>query len=271
MTDELPDPSSAAPDALPDDVARRGIAEAAQRLRATIGDDRLDLPVASCPGWSLERLVGHTGRVHRWVTGKLLDPASAVRRSDDVADQPPAGTDIGPWFDVGVAALLDALASADLEAECDTWAGRRPTRFWLRRMLQETTLHAWDAEATVGAPSTIPLAIALDGIDEVLEMILPYRFDLEAFGASGETIHLHATDDELGEGFAPGAGEWLLTIRPDGLELARTHAKGDVAVRGPAASLLLLTWGRTTVTDDAALTVFGDAGVLERLARAATL
>lgn len=248
-----------------DATSRTAIAAAAGRLGSTVGPDTLGLPVAACPGWSLERLVGHTGRVHRWVTGKLLDPGSAVRRSDDVADQPPEGPAIATWFDAGAAALLDALATVDLDAEIDTWAGRQPTRFWLRRMLQETTVHAWDAEATVGTPQPIDPAIALDGVDEVLDMILPSRFDVAGFGGAGETIHLHATD----EGLPEGAGEWLLTIGAERVEVAREHAKGDVAVRGPASSLLLLMWSRPAgaLADD--LTVFGERSVLDRYAAAA--
>jgi len=49
------------------------------------------------------------------------------------------------------------------------------------------------------------------------------------------SIHLHRTD---------GEGEWL--IEPSGSEIiiSRQHAKGDVAVRGSAISLLLYLWGR---------------------------
>lgn len=249
-----------------DDVtSRSAIADAAHRLGATIRPVTLGLPVAACPGWSLERLVGHTGRVHRWVTGKLLDPGSAVRRSDDITDHPPEGPTIATWFEVGATALIDALATVDLDAEADTWAGRRPTRFWLRRMLQETTVHAWDAEATVGTPQAIDAAIALDGIDEVLEVILPLRFDVAGFGGTGETIHLHATD----EGLPEGAGEWLLTVGAERVEVAREHAKGDVAVRGPASSLLLLMWGRPAGSPSDDLSIFGQRPILDRYAAAA--
>ncbi len=234
----------------------------------SITPSTLDLPVAACPGWSLEDLVVHTGRVHRFVTGKLRDPGFAIERSVDIEDRPETRDATAGWFEAGAADLLAALDAADPEAVTTSWAGPQPPRFWLRRMLQETTVHAWDAEATVGEPAVVSVAVALDGIDEVLDVIFPRRFDVAGFlgsgaEASGATIHLHATD----EGLPEGAGEWLLTVRPGGLEVVRDHAKGDVAVRGPAAALYLLVWSRIPAGADE-LTVFGDAAVLDRLAAA---
>ena len=87
--------------------------------------------------------------------------------------------------------------------------------------------------------------------DELFENFLPLV--AEAFGGTGQTMHLHATD-------APG--EWQLTFEPDAVHVERMHAKGDVAVRGPAAALLLLLWHRTD-TSAPGLEVFGDDDVLE--------
>ena len=52
---------------------------------------------------------------------------------------------------------------------------------------------------------------------------------------NGETLHFHRTD---------GDGEWLVRLTPDGPEVERAHAKGDVAVRGSASDLLLARAGR---------------------------
>ena len=48
------------------------------------------------------------------------------------------------------------------------------------------------------------------------------------------TVHLHGTDTESG-------GEWF--IHADG-RVEAVHAKGDVAVRGPASDLLLVLYAR---------------------------
>ena len=44
--------------------------------------------------------------------------------------------------------------------------------------------------------------------------------------------------------------------------VTREHAKGSAAVRGPAATLLAVLWGRRPLTD---ADVVGDAAVAERL------
>src|SRR6266704_1798496 len=51
----------------------------------------------------------------------------------------------------------------------------------------------------------------------------------------GQSLHFHATDPGLS-----GAGEWLVTRTPSGVTVVRGHGKADVALRGPAASLLLV-------------------------------
>jgi hypothetical protein len=86
------------------------------------------------------------------------------------------------------------------------------------------------------------------------------RFLLQRLGravltGSGETIHLHATDDGI-EG-----GEWLLTLASDGVEVEHGHGKGDAAVRAPASDLVLFVWNRIDLDQ---LEVFGDAALLEQ-------
>ena len=50
-------------------------------------------------------------------------------------------------------------------------------------------------------------------------------------------------------------------LSPDGITFDQGHAKGDAALRGKAADLLLWSWNRVPV--DARFEVFGDAAVLE--------
>jgi predicted lipid carrier protein YhbT len=64
------------------------------------------------------------------------------------------------------------------------------------------------------------------------------------------TLHVHCTDVE---------GEWLVTPVESGVDVLRAHAKGDAALRGPAADLLLRLHGRGEGGE-----VMGDPGVLDR-------
>ena len=52
-------------------------------------------------------------------------------------------------------------------------------------------------------------------------------------------MHVHSTDAD---------GEWLVDF-DNGLAVTREHAKGDVAVRGPASDLMLVLYGRVPARD----------------------
>jgi predicted lipid carrier protein YhbT len=74
----------------------------------------------------------------------------------------------------------------------------------------------------------------------------------------GETLHFHCTDV---------TGEWLVTMRSDGIDLTREHAKGDVAAKGTASDLLCWLEGRGPIDR---LEVFGDEALLARWREVAT-
>jgi hypothetical protein len=121
-------------------------------------------------------------------------------------------------------------------------------------MAIETALHRFDAEGAHGDGRPIDTDLALVAIDELFEVLLPSR-GTSGLDRSGETLHLHATDVEAGQ------GEWLITLGADGVAVEHVHAKGDVAVRGTASDLLLLLWNRVPADR---FEVFGDRGLLDR-------
>ncbi|HEV2311090.1 MAG TPA: maleylpyruvate isomerase N-terminal domain-containing protein, partial [Acidimicrobiia bacterium] len=124
--------------------------------------------------------------------------------------------------------------SAELERPADepawTFAPPPTVGFWQRRQAHETAMHRVDAELASGAASPVEGDLAADGVDEWLHL-LAYRPGRPAPAGTGETLHLHCTDRP---------GEWMLRLTPGGLEIEPTHAKGDVAARGPASDLLLV-------------------------------
>ena len=209
--------------------------------------------VPACPGWTVDDLLAHLGVIHHRVAD-VVGRGATERPESPVA---PATGRLG-WYEAGLAALLDTLRAADPSAPVWSWAGIVPVEFWLRRMAQETLVHRVDAEEATGTAGPVDTALAVDGIDELFELFLPRRHAGKPTGA-GETIHVHATDAE---------GEWLLTLGPDGIPFERGHAKGDVAVRGPAADLLLWLWGRRPADG---LEVFGDAGLADRFRQLAAI
>ena len=211
-----------------------------------------DAPVLSCPGWTMIDLVVHAGLVQRWAT-EIVATNAQERPPFGDAPKPATPDELADWFREGSVALVAALQAADPDAPVWNFAFERKLAFWFRRQAQEVSVHRWDAEITAGAPSPLDAAIAADGIDEWLGMLAVRGVGASPDGEEETTVHLHCTDVD---------GEWLVRRSPDGLDIERAHAKGDVAARGTASDLDLYLWGRVPV---GALELFGDVTLLESL------
>ena len=130
-------------------------------------------------------------------------------------------------------------------------------------------MHRADAQLAAGAEPepVIEAEVAADAIDEWLMMLTSWLGNAderaEALPA-GTGLHVHATDDGLG-----GSGEWMIRHDAGGLTVEPGHGKGDAALAGPAASLLLVLLRRRPASDPA-VTIYGDSAVVDgRLAMAA--
>jgi len=200
--------------------------------------------------WTLADLLAHVGRLTWFFAGRV----AKANGGDFYETTVPEGGDPIEFFRDGLHTLRANLAEADPAIPVKTWAGEVPVAWLWRRMAHELTVHRWDAEAAVGTPAPIDPEVADDGIDELLDEFVGRLFDAAAFG--GGTLHLHATD---------GDGEWFIRVGPDGVTWERAHEKGDVAVRGATADLLLVLWGRLPLD---VVEVIGDADVVTRWRRA---
>jgi len=198
-------------------------------LVASAAEAGLDSPVPSCPDWTAERLVRHTGLVLRYV-GKVLE---AGRQIDPKGlPKPPPGELVLQWFEEMARITHDALAAKAPDDELWNWAGQPPVAaFWHRRIANELAVHAVDAELAAGRAPQVETELAADATDELLTVLLPAKVTAGATDLSGlGAIHVHCTDTE---------GEWLVTPTAAGVEVTREHAKGDAALRGPASEVLL--------------------------------
>jgi uncharacterized protein (TIGR03083 family) len=253
-----------------DAIRSDGAALASAASRAGV-----DTPVPSCPLWSVADLLGHIGRIHRWVAQLVIDRA-LERGAHWSEEEPPPPGELVDWFAAGVPLLADALADAGPDVPMWSWVPDATTGFWARRQAHETAVHRVDAQLAanevaanevaanevaanevaaneVAANEVAPVdhALAVDGIDEFFDLI-PFVPWTDRVRGTGETVHLHCTD---------GDGEWLVRLGTDGAVITREHAKGDAAVRGTASDLLLFLYGRVAAGE---LDVFGDAAVLTR-------
>jgi len=223
----------------------------------------LDASVPSCPGWTVADLVDHVGNVQRWAA-RIVRTLADTRIDRDEMSEHPGPDALLDWFRDGAADLVDALRGADRSAAVWTFRGPSTVAFWFRRQAHEVAVHRWDAAGAAStAPAPIDRDLAVDGVNEWLDLSAGGR--TPRMTGDGETVHLHCTD--VDGDLAPGpehAGEWLVTLTPEGPRVEAMHARGDVAARGTASDLDLFVWGRV---DADALEVFGDAALLERFRR----
>jgi uncharacterized protein (TIGR03083 family) len=214
----------------------------------------LDARVPTCPDWDVAELLAHIGRVHRWAASNTTRSPDAEFARPDVEIPEPAAR--AAWVRAGAAELVAALERPASDPAW-TWLPPNTVGFWQRRQAHETAMHRVDAESAAGAPRPIDAALAADGIDELLEILGNNPVRPPPTG-SGETLHFHCTDVD---------GEWFVRLSPDGLDVERIHAKGDVAARGSASDLLCWLQGRGSVDR---LEVLGDAALLDRWREVAT-
>lgn len=208
---------------------------ATSAFTALLRDADLSVPIAACPDYDLAGLASHLAGMHVWATEALSSPEPPGR--------PPAGPRereaLVSWYDGTARALLAALRRTEPDRACFTFGPPSTAAFWLRRQAHEATVHLWDAQAAVGEPDALDPLLAADGVDEVLTVFLPRQVLLGRTAPVDQAVALSAT--ETGRRWIVGDGE------------PTAH------VQGPAASLLLLLWKRTSL-DDPRLRVEGAPG-----------
>jgi uncharacterized protein (TIGR03083 family) len=226
-------------------------------LGDVIRDADPQTPVPTCPGWSMNQLLKHVGRGHRWSAQIIaerrfgpLDPREV--RDGKPPEEPDAAID---WLNRGAQLVIDAVDHVRPETRVWTFTGPRPAGWWIRRRVHEATVHRADAVLALGGDFQLPSELAADGVTEWIDLATLSADLHQPPLRRGLTLHLHATDDGLGP-----TGEWTITHDEDGLNWSHDHTKGEAAVRGSAIDLLLaLTRRRSTA--DAGIEVIGDAGI----------
>jgi uncharacterized protein (TIGR03083 family) len=226
------------------------------RLADAAEEAGLAAAVPSCPEWTVDDLTAHVGRVQRIWTDFVARRSTEMPDFSALTAPVPEGDDRFDWVRAGGHALADVLAATPEDTPLWTFAGTGTARFWARRQAHEAVVHRCDAELAAGRIGAIDADLAADGVDEFFEL-LPIVPAAAALQGDGETIHVHCTDRPV---------EWLAELTPDGMRVRAEHAKGDVAVRGPAAAMLLAVWNRIG-PDNPELEVFGDRDLLDRWRR----
>nr|WP_305777666.1 maleylpyruvate isomerase N-terminal domain-containing protein [Modestobacter sp. DSM 44400] len=97
--------------------------------------------------------------------------------------------------------LTDALTRAGPTDPVWTWAPQQDVAFVLRRQAQEGTVHRVDAEQVLGRVTGIPAEVALDGLDEWLELMVPAAFPGGSRPASSRWSSVRPTPAPSASGF----------------------------------------------------------------------
>jgi uncharacterized protein (TIGR03083 family) len=200
---------------------------------ATAARGRLDRPVPTCPGWTLDDLVTH-------LATSYLDKVACTRlnaRPDPSPVDPPAGDRVR-WLLEVRDEMLDLFRERGPAAPSYTWEPSDQTvGFWARRMAVETSLHRVDAALAASRPYRLDPDLAADGIDETLTVIL-----------GGDWSHRPQPAPDCSVRLQTPARTWSVSLREKEVEVVADPAAGtaDATVDGIAEDVLLWLWARPT-------------------------
>ena len=209
---------------------------------------RLEAPVPSCPGWTVADLVDHVGHVY-------LHKIESIRQQQNPEPWPPPPFDGHPidWLEAATREMLTEFTERGPDAPSYTWHEPDQTvGFWYRRMAQETAVHRVDAELAVGAAGPVDSELALDGVDELLDVFF-----------SGDWSDLPKPDLIGRIGLRAADRSWLVVLEPEEVRIEPLGDDGaDAVVTAEPSDLLLWLWGRLPTES---VRIEGDAAVVDRL------
>ena len=220
-------------------------------LLAAAAAGGLDADVPPCPGWRVRDVVTHTAEVYEHKLACMaLNAKPELWPPDWPADRDPL-----EWFADAQGRLLTVLTSTDPATPAYTWwPDNQTVGFWVRRMAQETAVHRVDVQSAFDAITPIDAELAVDGVDEVLTLMLAGDWSDQPFDAvgAGERIEIK-----------PGGQRWVVTLNPQSVDVAAPDgASVDGTVSGSPSDVLLWLWGRA---DEQVVDLAGDLAAIRLL------
>lgn len=233
------------------------LADEVDRFSRVLDEVARTARVPSCPDWAVRDLVEHIGTIHRWAAHmvRVLAPERVPSSALELG-MPDSPDDLPAWFAAGKDILLDSFRGADPDAAMWAWGSDAHVRFWPRRMLHETTIHRVDAELARGTAPAVDVAVAVDGVDELLDNLpcaVRFRPAVAELKGDGQLLRLAATDAGVA---------WSLHLDPAGYRWDHDEADAPTAeVRGTASDVLLVLYSRAPKD---AVDMTGDAALFDR-------
>lgn len=144
------------------------VREDGQRLAATASGS-LSIEVPTCPGWTVLDVVSHVAEVYE----HKITCTELGRAPDPWPPEWPADRDPIEWLGDAHGRLIEMFEASNAATPSATWWPPDQTvGFWARRMAHETAVHRIDAESAIGMQTPVDPELAIDGVDEILVIML---------------------------------------------------------------------------------------------------
>lgn len=231
------------PDALDLEVVLRST----DRLIAALETAGPTTPVPTCGDWTLADLIWHVVEVQKFwchVIGNRPSGPDSYDRPQRVGDDQLAQGLRRTTYE-----LVEHLGAADPADRAWSWAEEQTVAFTVRRQIHEALVHSIDGDLAVGRglPAVEP-ALAADGIDEMVNVMITGTRERASFQSSGHVTEIVAVD--TADRWVLVAGSVMGTPRGterqralDGYELGPDR-EPDATIEGSALDVLLWMWGR---------------------------
>jgi len=223
-----------------------------ERLLAAAARD-LGASVAPCPGWTVADVVDHVASVYEHKIRVMAENAWPSPWPPETVDARPALHRLAD----AKAGLFAEFANHQLDETTTTFSAADSTiGFWLRRMALEVAVHRYDAEVAVAVPTPVPTPVpddlALDGIDEILEVMLggPWWAD--------RVSTRHPVDAIIA--VASAGHRWSCDVRERSVTIsAQSAAVAAAGIEGDPMQVFLWLWGRAA---DDGVSLEGDRALI---------
>jgi len=211
-------------------------------LAAAIPEAPVDVP--SCPGWTTDDLAKHMAQVYLH-QAFVVETGNTPENKEHLTPYPRT-QNFSEFMAWGFAAITQAL---DVNrAERKTWSWHHSdftVDFWFRRMAHETVIHRIDAELATGSVTPIDEALALDGVDEVLDF-------LPLLGSWPEAPNVNFGIVSIAASTKSGKRFWDVNFTSEAATVSVTYEANPNArlvISGDAEAMDLYLWGRIDSSD----------------------
>jgi uncharacterized protein (TIGR03083 family) len=213
-----------------------------------MGERGLKEPVPSCPGWDVAEVVWHTAVVFEHKVRVMADnawpdpwPPADFDDRDELTFLRQAKDD-----------LFEEFSRHDIGEETTTFGSDSTVGFWARRMALEAAVHRYDAELAHSDPTPVAHDLAVDGVDEVLRVMLAGPWWSERVDTQ------HPVDAVVAVQAAEEA--WSCDVRQRSVTVSDgADAAVAATVQGEPEHVFLWLWGRVP---DSVVRTGGDASIL---------